>query len=197
MKKWKLYACLVISTLALTGCFNSELDLKAEQLEKNTLSIKRSGEVYSGIVETFDKSYYNKEELEQYLNDVIENYNSLNGEDMVSMDSFSVADKNAKVVFKYKSMEDYKALNEVEAEYFTVEEATEKGIFPGKLKSIKDDTDVAKKTVEENSDYHVLVLNEEYDVKLSGKIHYYVNCTVYNNKSVHTSPEKTSIIVYK
>ena len=197
MKKWKLYACLTLCTLLFTGCADANLNLKAEELEKNTLSINRSGEVCSGIVESFDKSYYDKAELKQYLKDATDSYNSSMGKDLVSVDSFLVEDKTAKVVFKYKSMEDYKALNEVEADYFTVEEAIKQKVFPGKLKQVKDGEDVSKKTVETNSNYHVLVLNEEYDVRVSGKIYYYVNCTVYNNKSVHTSAEKTSFIVYK
>ncbi|MSS62534.1 hypothetical protein [Velocimicrobium porci] len=197
MRKWKLYACLTLCALFFTGCSDASLNLKAEELEKNTFSINRSGEICSGIVEAFDKSYYDKTELEQYLQDAADSYNSENGKDSFLVDSFLVEDKIAKVVFKYKGMDDYKALNKVEAEYFTVEEAAKQGAFPGKLKQVKDGEFVSKKTVEENSDYHVLVLNEEYDVRVSGKIYYYVNCTVYNNKSVHTSAEETSIIVYK
>lgn len=197
MKKWKLYTCFTLCACILTGCTDGGLNIKADDLEKNTLSIDDAGIVQSGIVEAFDKDYYKEDELKQYLEDAIAYYNDTNKKDAVTVDSFLIADKSAKVVFQYKSMEDYKKLNDVEAEYLTVEEVTSQGLFPGKFTNLEDGKTVSKNTVEENSDYHVLILNEEYDVKTSGKICYYVNCTVYNNKSVHTSKDETSIIIFK
>lgn len=197
MKKRKLCTCLALCACILTGCTDNNLNLEAESLEKHTLSIDEAGIIRSGIVESFKKDYYDKEELEQYLEDAISYYNNSHKKDAVSVDSFLIADKTAKVVFQYKSIEDYKEVNDVDAEYLTVEEAAKQGLFPGKFTSLKDGETVSRKTVEEDGDYHVLILNEEYDVRTSGKIYYYVNCTVYNNKSVHTSKDETSIIIFK
>ncbi|MEG1992315.1 MAG: hypothetical protein RR056_02935 [Acetivibrio sp.] len=198
MKKGTLLMGMgILSSCLLMGCKSGSTNLDAKNLENMTLSVNKAGNIQMGMVESFDKSYYDETELKNYLEEVITEYNKTAGKNAVKMSSFFVENKRASAVFVYDQMKNYKELNETKGEYLSLEEA--KSILPDILKTPKGE----EKTVDEilaetdSKKYKVLFIEEEYDVIVDGKVKYYSNGECLNEESVHTPAADTSVIIFK
>lgn len=197
MKKIKLCAILFMCIIVLAGCNKSAASLNANEIKVNTLLIRNDGIVQSAIVEDFDKDYYSKTELSDFIDDQITDYNTTVGEDAVEKDSFEVKDGTAKVVFTYGTMKDYEDFNEVEAYYLTSEEAKTNKLVPDTLTDTKEGKSVSKEEALDNEDYKVIIVTEELDVVIEGKVLYYSNGILLNNTTVQSQKDGYTVIVYK
>lgn len=195
MKK-KGLICLLMASLFLTGCSNAP-GLKADEIENSTLVIDKKGIVQGGVVESFDKEYYSKEELEDWIDEWIESYNSSVGENRVKLKSFLADEKNASMVVQYDTIEDYAAVNQVEAGILSFDEAKSQNILPETLVSMEAGNSVETKELEADPEWQVLFLTEEYDIILEGKVLYYQNAAIKSTDSVHTTGNETAVIIFK
>ncbi|MCR5792077.1 MAG: hypothetical protein K6G65_02800 [Lachnospiraceae bacterium] len=196
LKQSKIVLGSMMIAVLLCGC-GSNTTFKAGDVDKNTISVNKKGVVRVASVESFDKSYYDSAELEDYLNNVVNTYNDKKGEEVVELTSFEVADKTASAVFKYSGIEYYKELNDVYADYMTVKEAITAGILPEMLKDAESGKNVTLEEVAENGSYHVLAIHEEFDVRVDGKIKYYDNCENITKSEAHTKEDVLSVIIFK
>ena len=103
----RLGACLgtALCVSVLAGCgssFNPDTD---------TVYVQKKGTVISASVESFDKDYYDQEELQSYVNEEIESYTKENGSDTVELDEVNVEDEEAKLVLKFDTGDDYADFN--------------------------------------------------------------------------------------
>lgn len=196
MKK-KGLVCLLLLSLFLTGC-GKNAGLKAKELTENTLYIGKDGRVVSGIVESFDKEYYVKEELESFIEEEIEACNSRFGEKRIKLSSLMIEEKGqAKMVVEYDSMEDYAVANQTVGSLLSFEEAKEQGLLPDTMKNMADGSSISLEELEAKAEDKVAVFTEEYNVILDGKVLYYQNCAAKSTESVHTSGTETAIIIFK
>lgn len=197
MKKKGLIGLLLIGLL-LTGCGSREPNLKAEEIETNTLYVNKKGAVISGIAEGFEKEYYIEADLTKFIEEQIEGYNAEKGEERVTLSSLLIEEgKMASMVVKYDTVEDYAALNKIEARIMTFEEAQKQGLLPEAMINMTDGKRTKKADLKASAKDKVLFLQEEYDVILEGKVLYYQNSAPKSTESVHTSGDKISIIIFK
>lgn len=196
MKK-KGLVCFLLTCLFMTGCSHNP-GLKAESLTADTLYIGRDGSIVCGIVEDFDKEYYVKEELESFIEEEIEDYNSQSGKDRIKLSSLAIEEKEqARMVIRYAGIEDYAKVNKTEASLLTFAEAKAQGLLPDTVKNMADGSDTSLRDVEAEDKSKVAIITEEYDVILDGTVLYYQNCAAKSAESVHTSGTETSIIIFK
>src|SRR5574344_21146 len=105
MKKRVAYFLLVICLLGLAGCKKGDSQtVDQADIKENTTGISSDGTVQSGVVESFEKDYYKKDELKTYIEETIQNYTKKAGNDTVKLDSLDVENKVANAKFSYKNV---------------------------------------------------------------------------------------------
>lgn len=202
MKKWALLLIIIVAMLFVIGCSKkskqeNDTVLSAEDLKVNTLLLKKDGSVQSSIVETFDKEYYNKEELQQFVQQEIDAYNTLYGEDAVKISSLQEKDENVILILDFRSLEDFERLNGTLAKSYTMSEAIAADIIPDSMQIVDQDGVAYKQEIEENQNYKVFVIHDELDVIVNGTILYYENGAILNNTTMQSFKDGSSVIVYK
>ena len=163
-----VFICFLLTGF-LTGCgetFKADCD---------TLYIQKNGTVISASIEDFNKDYYNEEELKNFVEERVTEYQEKHGENSVKMDNFSVEDGIANLYIKYDGYENYRDFNEVTFFSGTIPQALAEGFdFNVQFTEIQDKA--AAGTVDNrtivDTDCKVIILNEKVDVKVDGTIRY-------------------------
>ena len=156
-------------TCLMTGCLGGNDDLN-----DTTLSISSKGEITHHIVESFDKSYYNEDELRTGINEQIEEYCNEKGDDsLIKLKDLKILDGVATADLIFKDYSDYAAFNEVDLFYGTIEEAIAAD-YPTDvtLKSVDDDETIGKYEFEALANNKIIVTGESLIIKTPGKIAY-------------------------
>lgn len=169
MKKFTgLLLITVLAMLFLTAC-GGKLEV-----DESTVYVQKKGKVIGASVEAFDKDYYNAQELEEYVNRRVEDYNKGHDDKSVEVDTFAVEEGVAKLYIRYESYEDYADFNEVVLFAGTVPQAMAAGyafeeefleVSEGKLGGAAD-----KAAVTANDEYKVVILSEKVNVKVDGTV---------------------------
>lgn len=161
-------AMLVIAGL-LTGCG------KSLEADRDTVYIQKKGNVVSAAIADFDKDYYDEEELKNYIDERVADYQEEHGKNTVSIDEFSVEDGVARLFIKYSGCEDYQNFNEVTLFSGTIPQALAEGYsFEEDFTEIEDGEAAGsvKKDAVADLDAKVIILSEKVDVKVDGTIRY-------------------------
>lgn len=173
MKKNRCIGLMIILCAGmLTGC-GSDL-----QADTNTVYVSKHGEVISIDVEKLDQPYYKEDELKNFVDSAVEEYNMKNGKDSVEVDELTVCDQTAKLRMKYKTTEDYTAFNGVELYQGKVVQAQADGYdFDTEFVNVTEDDfpEVSREEVMAQEDLKVVIVKADTNVKVDGKI-LYVTC---------------------
>lgn len=113
---------IIICVFALGSCGTDYADA-----ETNTVYVLKNGKIVSTDIEDFDEDTYSEDELEDYMEDVIDTYNNENGKKAVKQKSFKVKKDIATLVMEYASADVYKDFNGTEIFVGTIAEAVEAG----------------------------------------------------------------------
>ena len=76
------------------------------------LSLKKDGTIRSQIEESFEESYYDRDELEQAVLEQVAEYNSRTGTESIAVEKVEVKDGIAQVGLTYTGARDYAAFNQ-------------------------------------------------------------------------------------
>ena len=207
--KRKICLMLCGSAAILSACaLNTEF-----KAEEDTVYLKKDGTVLEASIEDFNESYYDEEELKEYIEQSVSSYVQDNGDGSVLLDEFELTDKEkegklVKLYLEYSSYIDYAQFNNVEFFDGTVSDAQKTYSFDrnflkvekGKAKGAADVNDIL-------SDYsnRVLVIGENTFVRLDGEILYIsdgdVEITGKNTVKVTYDPDAAKVqpayLVYK
>lgn len=190
MKRIRLMALLVTSVCLLTGCSTD-----AKKYDKNTLVINGNGSLIEIAVEDFKDSSVKAEDLENYIDEQIDEYNGDSGK-LVKKSYMDTDDMSkVKLALSYKDIESFNGFNLLECtldDYVNVKEDVLKGNFTsadGKSVKVADFTDT------ENAE--VLILSEATDVVVKGDILYYNEEVQVKDGVAATSGEDNAIIIFK
>lgn len=170
MKKF-ISISLVILVLAglLTGCG------KSLEADRDTVYVQKKGTVVSAAIADFDKDYYDDEELKNYIDERVAEYQEEHGKGSVSIDEFSVEDGVARLFIKYDSCEEYQNFNEVTLFSGTIPQALAEGYnFEEEFTEIENGEAAgsADRDAIADLDAKVIILSEKVDVKVDGTIQY-------------------------
>ncbi|MCI8993393.1 MAG: hypothetical protein HFG80_11845 [Eubacterium sp.] len=116
-----LCACIVVSAGILAGC-SGGLDA-----DVSTVKVDKKGRITGLTVESFEKDYYSKEDLESFITEQVENYIAQNPDSKVEVKDISVEDQTAKVMVEYAGCEEYASFNEADFYAGTVVQARAAG----------------------------------------------------------------------
>ena len=161
-------ACLIMAGLLL-GCG------KSLEADRDTVYVQKKGTVVSAAIADFDKDYYDEEELKNYIDERVADYQEEHGKNTVSIDEFSVEDGVAKLFIKYSGCEDYQNFNDVTLFSGTIPQALAEGYsFEEDFTEIEDGEAAGsvKKDAVADLDAKVIILSEKVDVKVDGTIRY-------------------------
>ncbi len=160
-KKISLVLALVLC-LSLTACGGKV------SADEDTLFVDRKGNITVVYVSSFDKDYYDKDELLAFVNDTVSEYVSENGAGSVTVDGATVEDGMARVTLKYAVPEDYAKFNEVELFSGKVLDALTEGYdIPSDIVKVNDKAKDAT-----DASYKALIIGQQIDVKVKGTVMY-------------------------
>lgn len=194
--KINVFYILLLSVLLLSGCSGNK-NLIPEDIKVSTLLIKENSEIQSAIVGDFDKPYYNEEAFEAFVKEEIEDYNQSQTKEVVDVSFFEIKEKQAKVVLNFLDMKNYALFNNVFAKYISTEEALKDKNIPDEFICMKTEKKVTKEEALKEKKYKVIMVKEPLDIKVEGKIKYYANSVLLNDKAVHSADEGISVVVIK
>lgn len=199
MKKIVVYVLLAICLLGLTGCNKkAKQTLDRTEVTENTTLFNLDGTVKSVIVESFEKDYYNKNELKSYIEQTIQTYTKKAGIDTVVLDSLDVNNKVASAQLSYKKVADYATFNEVNVEVLTKEQALKDERVSDTVYSVDQGETVDLKSALAEKDYTIVVMEVPGEVVMTeGIIKYYTNGTLSDDSILKTGSEGASVIIYE
>ena len=106
MRKRSMFLGFLLLGL-LTGCSNYE------EYGKNIMEFSKDGQIEETLLESFEESYYSKEELISSIEAEVSSYNDGSESALVALESCEVEEQKAVVHMSYASAEDYAAFNHV------------------------------------------------------------------------------------
>lgn len=164
MKK-TFYLCLFLGAAMLTGCGE-----KFEPTE-STIYVTSKGNVKSAVMESFDKTYYDFEELSEEVSSEVENYcKDAEQETAVVVESLTQEADAVTLIMDYKTVQDYEAFNEMILFAGTYKEAQAAGYTALGLYNVEGEE--IELSQEEAEKLNVIVTEESVCVQTKGKIQY-------------------------
>lgn len=184
-----MIAVMLGAVCCLVGC-NAE-----KEKEMTTLALQEDGSIVHTIVESFDRNYYDADELSAMANQKIEDY-----EGAIACESVETKDDKVIVKMTYGTGEDYTGFNNREFFSGTVEEADAKGYRFENMVD-KDGMSLSGDIQSAFSQNHVLVVQtgagEELSVGVYGNILCVSsNVTISGKKEAYIGADEDMVISY-
>lgn len=199
MKKIIITLSLIILILAFTGCKKEEVTMPVN-VEKNTLFVEKDGIVELALVEEFNKDYYDIDELKEFADNYINDYNASQGQKVAILADANSHKGNAMLNIRFKNMKEYAKYQEVDADNFNIEEANDDDLkkLPDTLISIKKKKTVNKEDYIKNKEIKIIIVNDDIDLLVDGTILFYSDNIDFKNKyKAEIKKGQESIIIYK
>ena len=172
MKKRMVALGCCIGMSMLLGACGAKLDV-----QENTIALQRNGKILEAAVESFDQSYYDQEELNTYVQNVVDDYTAEHGKKSVSVTDSKVEEKKAYLTLQYENAETFSDFTGIECFNGSIVEAQSAGydfdldFYP--VTDGKADTKTVKgSTLLDDDDLKVLIVKENSDLIVPGKITY-------------------------
>ena len=146
-------------------------------VQENTIALQRNGKILEAAVETFDQSYYKEDELNSYIQNAVDDYTAEHGKKSVSVTESKVEEKKAYLTLQYENAETFQDFSGIECFSGSIVEAQSAGYdFEQDFYPVTDGK-ADKKTVRgssllEDDDLKVLIVKENSDLIVPGKIAY-------------------------
>lgn len=186
--------CVALTVvLFLTGCGG-----KFEPTV-STIYVTSRGEVKSAMMESFDKAYYNFEELSEDVEKAVRSYCLDVNEEAVTIESLTQENDEVALVMNYQTVDDYRTFNEVLFFSGTYAEAVSEGYLPEELHDAEGE--IADVDSEELDNLKVIVTEESVCIQTSGKIKYVSdNVSIIDKKlarAVEAGKGHPAFVLYK
>ncbi len=174
-RSFKIFKKMIISALVLSLMLTfCACGSDGGQESGTFLSLLKDGSIQSDIEESFEESYYDKDELQQSIEAQVADYNGLAGAGKITLEKVEVKDSLALVKLNYAGAKDYADFNKVRFFVGTAAEAEGAGYdLNVVLSSVKDAGEtIGKADILALGDEKLLVADINEEIKLSGKAIY-------------------------
>ena len=150
----------------------------------SSVSISNDGKVNSRIVENFDKSYYDQEELKQKILREADEYNLTAGEGAVSVEKVDVDEDVVKVEMTYATAADYAAFNDADFFVGSAAEAQDAGYNLNRVLISANNSleTIGMSDILGMTDAKILITDAKDPVVLNGKAEYTSNNVTMDEK---------------
>jgi len=182
-------SCLFL--ILLTGCGNKEYTV-------STIDFQKDGKISEVIIEDFDTSIYDSDELKTEIEDEIASYNK-GKDDNASLVEYKCEDSKVYCKVDYPSDDAYFEINSIPMYYGTIGGAIRAGYnLPDTFINIKEDKKIKGQVISAMKDSHIIIISEAVDVNTYKDIKYTSNgVTLGDDHSRATiSGEETAYIVF-
>ena len=148
------------------------------------ISVLKDGSIHMQIAESFDKPYYDKDELQQSILEEAASYNREMGSGNITVEKITVEENVAQVKMNYASAADYAAFNECIFFIGSAQEAVDAGFdLNTVLSGVKDELEtIGMSDMLAMTDYRILITDCTDDITLDGKAAY-VSDNVFVSKN--------------
>lgn len=198
MKRALFCIILIMGILMMTGCEKKEYFITTQDITSDTILVKRDGSLYVAIVEDFDKSYYNLDELNEFVSKEVNAYNNKVGGQEVAIEDLGLKDGKVVMILKYTKMAHYSAFNNMPAAYFSADTENVALELPEKYVDTRKNTLVDKDAAMKSGKNQVLVLFEPYEIIVEGDIRFYSeNATYMEESKVKSNSEDMTVVIYR
>ena len=193
MKKITLFFLTLIMTVCLTGC--------SETFEptESTIFVASEGNVKSAIMESFDKDYYDFDELFEDVEKAVKSYNLDVNEERIKVESLTQGNDEVTLIMEYQDADCYSSFNEVLLFTGTYAEAIAAGYIPQELYDAQGQGVAAEE--ESLKELNVVVTEESVCLQTSGKIKYVSdNVTILDKKqakAMEAGKTHPAFVLYK
>ena len=170
-KRMVALSCCIGMCMLMAAC-GTKLDV-----QENTIALQRNGKILEAAVETFDQSYYKEDELNSYIQNAVDDYTAEHGKKSVSVTESKEEEKKAYLTLQYENAETFQDFSGIECFSGSIVEAQSAGYdFEQDFYPVTDGK-ADKKTVRgssllEDDDLKVLIVKENSDLIVPGKIAY-------------------------
>lgn len=170
-KRMVALSCCIGMCMLMAAC-GTKMDV-----QENTIALQRNGKILEAAVETFDQSYYKEDELNSYIQNAVDDYTAEHGKKSVSVTESKVEEKKAYLTLQYENAETFQDFSGIECFSGSIVEAQSAGYdFEQDFYPVTDGK-ADKKTVRgssllEDDDLKVLIVKENSDLIVPGKIAY-------------------------
>ena len=184
-------AVLLLSVI-LCGCAK-----KSSVFEEPTIEICSDGSILRTMVESFDKPYYDVEELKTEYERALSDYNSGSNPGKVSLNDIHALDKEVFISLEYENCEAGSAFDGCELFWGSVQNASAGGYFEDTtLKGVKDAQLVEGFDAAKLNDKNVFVTDESGIVIFPKNVIYVsANVEVLSDKEVRISSDSSGLAV--
>ena len=192
-KRFKKIALMILALSVLAGCGEQS------RVEKSTISIGKEGALTVTLIEDFSESYYDQEELKTMIDKEVAEYNTKAGSDKIAVAAFEAADGKVRLEQTYADASDYAKFNGCDFFWGTVAQAYALGTEVPDMTGVDDSGKISGSKILENSEYHIVITDETYDVVVPGKILYVSEGVKAEGKDTAVIEEETekAFIVYQ
>lgn len=160
-------------TMCIFGLFGCSSVTSKKQ---NAMEINGDGKVTASSYSSFDKEYYDPEELKEQIQSAIDEYNSSIGSKNIELKKCSKDKENIQVVISYKSGEDYMAFNGVACYDGKLANIVNSGAVDTSVFVTSSDggfrTTVGELNAKSGTELDILVIEEPMTVKVPEDIQY-------------------------
>lgn len=158
---------LSLSAVGLVGCGSKEEYYETE------IIVGKHGQVTENIVETFDKDYYNADELKQEFENAVLGYNESYSSEEIRMKSFEVDDGFVFVTLDFTGPSDYENFTNEKLFVGSINDAYDnKYTMDVSLKGIENGDIIGKVQIMGMKDRDIIILSEPVNVKTYKDIAY-------------------------
>ena len=190
----KLNFLLILSmALLVSGCSQ-----KFEPTE-STIFITSKGLVQSAVIESFDKSYYDFDELYETVEKEVKSYCLDKNEEVVTINSLIEENNSVALLMDYQTVADYAEFNEILLFSGTFSEAAAVGYLPEELYDVEGNS--VEVDLDNLGEVKVVVTEESVCLQTSGKIKYVSdNVTILDKKmakAMEAGKTHPAFVLYK
>ena len=190
----KLDFLLILSmTFLLSGCSQ-----KFEPTE-STIFVTSKGLVQSAVIESFDKSYYDFDELYKTVENEVKAYCLDKNEEAVTISSLVEENNSVALLMDYQTVEDYVEFNETLLFSGTFSAAAAAGYFPEELYDMEGNS--VEVDLESLGALNVIVTEESVCLQTSSNIKYVSdNVTILDKKlakAMEAGKTHPAFVLYK
>lgn len=200
MKRGFVLTAVIGLSCFLTGCSS----LAGFSPDVTGVSISKNGKVTEVVMESFDASYYNEEELQSQVESEITEYNSTHGDKAIRKKSLKIKDQEAQMRLVYDSYQDYADFNHVGFYVGDINGAIQAGYaFEGSFLPVSDGktaegSNVWGSSLMSGKNYKTIVVNEPLQIDVPGTICYVSDGVKVTGKSeAVTENTDTAYILYE
>ena len=199
LKKFSGLAAFIACCLLLSGCGSAKLP---ETIENTTVAVDSKGVVTSFLVDSFDKAYYNVNELASMAAEDVADYNAehpVTEEALLKVEKVELLADGSKVMVQhvYNDSTVYEDYNGQELFFGTVNEAQLAGYdLSALLTSVKDGTPLSQEELMKKPDKtHVLITDVKADIYCPYKVTHVGDGVVYREDGSVNTGEVDGIVV--